>query len=860
MANLSNINNKFLVTTGGNVLIGQTGAIGSSLLQVTGTSTLAGRVTVEATSTVTNGIVDTLVVKALSSGAITNGFGVGLSFYNENTVYSAVNEVGKIAVVETDTIAIDDKMVFYVKDNNTLAERLTLTGSEAVFTGNVGIGTASPDYNLEIENASSPTIATKDTTNNVITKMFSANSQGFIGTESNHDLRVRTNNTDKITIQSGGKVGIGTTSPSSKFTVSGSDASNWISRIENTSSSNPQGLVVSIGAQTSAYATFGVYSDSAYQFVVGGDGNVGIGNTNPLAKLQITSGDSGASSPWSNADELVLESSGNAGLAFQTPNTGAATIAFQDPESVQAGFIQYLHADNALRFATNGNNERMRITSSGIVEIGAIPSVAPAILSVRKNGTCIEYGHGNNNGRYEGTLGAFGSSGFPYIGFSTSCDNSVNTFTTRGWKGNVINSNDYGDLIFAQATNANASGQTLTERMRIKNDGNVGIGTTSPNNILHISDAGTTTLVRVGNNGAYDAGIYFNTSTDWTIGTDTSNSNAFTIGNSSSVGTSPKIVIQTGGNVGIGITNPSGVLHIKKDNATAAFNIQGGLNSQTTAGTITSEINFISNDGSTTGGIATAIKSVSEISNGAHNGLAFYTGQQSRTPYLKQMLYFTAAGGLSFGDTNTAYGTSGQVLTSNGDASPSWQAAGGGSSPWTTTSNDIYNNNSGSVGIGVSSPVAKLDVNGDCSYEDVNTGTTTVITATKTLEFTVFLDGGSASLGVTYSLLTMNQPQYNTSVAVATMEYGASLDSGTGRVGGSVMAVTKWAGNWYDEDNIELGFAGTTSGKPSLFWEYGVLKVTAKRYCNMVCRIRLTYRGFGSTSPFSSPVTTNYPT
>ena len=96
-------------------------------------------------------------------------------------------------------------------------------------------------------------------------------------------------------------------------------------------------------------------------------GRVGIGNTNPLAKLQITSGDSGASSPWSNADELVLESSGNAGLAFQTPNTGAATIAFQDPESVQAGFIQYLHADNAMRFATNGNNIRMLINSSGNV-------------------------------------------------------------------------------------------------------------------------------------------------------------------------------------------------------------------------------------------------------------------------------------------------------------------------------------------------------------------------------------------------------------------------------------------------------------------------------------------------------------
>ena len=45
MANLSNINDKFLVTTGGNVLIGQTGAIGSSILQVTGASTFSGNIT-----------------------------------------------------------------------------------------------------------------------------------------------------------------------------------------------------------------------------------------------------------------------------------------------------------------------------------------------------------------------------------------------------------------------------------------------------------------------------------------------------------------------------------------------------------------------------------------------------------------------------------------------------------------------------------------------------------------------------------------------------------------------------------------------------------------------------------------------
>jgi len=42
MANLSNINNKFLVTTGGNVLIGQTTAVGSSIFQVTGTVQVNG--------------------------------------------------------------------------------------------------------------------------------------------------------------------------------------------------------------------------------------------------------------------------------------------------------------------------------------------------------------------------------------------------------------------------------------------------------------------------------------------------------------------------------------------------------------------------------------------------------------------------------------------------------------------------------------------------------------------------------------------------------------------------------------------------------------------------------------------------
>ena len=89
--------------------------LGDSPITISGNDIISsGRGVIENTTNLTTGVADSLLIKTLSSGTtITNGFGGGLSFYLENTVYSAVNEVGKIAVIETDTIAIDDKMVFF---------------------------------------------------------------------------------------------------------------------------------------------------------------------------------------------------------------------------------------------------------------------------------------------------------------------------------------------------------------------------------------------------------------------------------------------------------------------------------------------------------------------------------------------------------------------------------------------------------------------------------------------------------------------------------------------------------------------------------------------------------------------------
>jgi hypothetical protein len=82
----------------------------------------------------------------------------------------------------------------------------------------------------------------------------------------------------------------------------------------------------------------------------------------------------------------------------------------------------------------------------------------------------------------------------------------------------------------------------------------LGIGTASPAALLHVSQSGANTQLRIGNNSAFDQFIYFNGNNDWSIGMDYSNSNAFVISNNSSLGTNDRVVLTTSGNLGLGVT------------------------------------------------------------------------------------------------------------------------------------------------------------------------------------------------------------------------------------------------------------------------------------------------------------------
>ena len=67
--------------------------------------------------------------------------------------------------------------------------------------------------NLTVSNAGSPYLRATDTTNTVHTQIQSGDTDGFVGTISDHRLQFVTNNATEMVIMAAGNIGIGTTAP-----------------------------------------------------------------------------------------------------------------------------------------------------------------------------------------------------------------------------------------------------------------------------------------------------------------------------------------------------------------------------------------------------------------------------------------------------------------------------------------------------------------------------------------------------------------------------------------------------------------------------------------------------------------------
>jgi hypothetical protein len=195
--------------------------------------------------------------------------------------------------------------------------KLSLTGGS--ITGNLGIGTSVPTTLLHVQAASLSTesLITFDRSDGAVKGEIKYDepdaTRGFqIGTTTQHDFALKTHDTTRLQIKYDGKVGIGTTAPTTKFNVYESSTGATSSR--------------SINPNSAGQADFFAESD------VGICGPLAYGST----RADYGSIGAGEAGLYSNRNVTIMS------------DTGAGII----------------------KFATGGNTERMRITSSGNVGIG----------------------------------------------------------------------------------------------------------------------------------------------------------------------------------------------------------------------------------------------------------------------------------------------------------------------------------------------------------------------------------------------------------------------------------------------------------------------------------------------------------
>ena len=183
-----------------------------------------------------------------------------------------------------------------------------------------------------------------------------------------------------------------------------------------------------------------------------------------------------------NADDLTIANSGHTGLTIRSGTSSVGSLYFSDGTSGDdeyRGVVQYNHTDNFLRFYSDAA-ERMRIDSSGRMLIGKTSTSETHPLQVQADSNADAIAIYGRSADDISEISFFENDGTTRMGDIQYRTTELNIRHRSG-----------GAEINFQTT---PSGGSVTDRMVIKSDGNVGIGTSSPAKKLHVYEAGVATI------------------------------------------------------------------------------------------------------------------------------------------------------------------------------------------------------------------------------------------------------------------------------------------------------------------------------------------------------------------------------
>tara|TARA_R100001463_G_scaffold126754_1_gene184575 strand:+ start:8569 stop:10191 length:1623 start_codon:yes stop_codon:yes gene_type:complete len=345
--------------------------------------------------------------------------------------------------------------------------RFLIDGSEAMrinSSGRVGIGTDSPDAKLDVEDSqANSTIARFRDNSGTAQQTLSISSiatgmqiRSAYNTGISNQLDIQTsggnsfltlspNSTEAVRIDSLGRVGIGTTSPSSNLSVqSTGTASGTVAVFGNGNISDGLQIITSDGnlewgfnALNSRSLVF--QTNQTERLRIDSSGNVGIGTSSPASKLSVNGG------------------------TIRVQNNNPADVTFYEEDKINSyatsGYT--VNGREGLTLETTTANTDIILSPTGKVEVG------DGLLSFGKT----VYGPPSSEDFFRIKFKDFGGT-----------QNDVGIGQPDEWSLG-FNTNPNGVITFNKGT----SGET----MRIDSSGRVGIGTTSPsaNALLDVSSS-----------------------------------------------------------------------------------------------------------------------------------------------------------------------------------------------------------------------------------------------------------------------------------------------------------------------------------------------------------------------------------